>query len=85
MPFGGNDYYHPDAALEADRQAVNSFIRSSGVFDAVIDFDRVMRDPRRPDRLAPAFDSGDHLHPSEAGYRAMGAAVPLALFTTPQR
>jgi lysophospholipase L1-like esterase len=85
MPFGGNDYYHPDAALEADRQAVNSFIRNSGVFDAVIDFDRVMRDPRRPDRLAPAFDSGDHLHPSEAGYRAMGAAVPLALFTTPQR
>jgi lysophospholipase L1-like esterase len=85
MPFGGNDYYHPDAALEADRQAVNSFIRNSGVFDAVIDFDRVMRDPRRPDRLAPAFDSGDHLHPSEAGYRAMGAAVPLALFTTAQR
>ena len=85
MPFGGSDYYHPDAALEVDRQAVNSFIRNSGVFDAVIDFDRVMRDPRRPDRLAPAFDSGDHLHPSEAGYRAMGAAVPLALFTTPRR
>ncbi len=80
MPFGGNDYYHPGAANEADRQAVNRFIRTSGVFDSVIDFDRLMRDPAHPDRLAPAYDSGDHLHPSEAGYRIMGEAVPLALF-----
>jgi len=47
----------------------------------VIDFDALMRDPARPDRLATAYDSGDHLHPSEAGYRAMGEAIPLALFT----
>jgi lysophospholipase L1-like esterase/peptidoglycan/xylan/chitin deacetylase (PgdA/CDA1 family) len=80
MPFGGNTYYHPTAENEADRQAVNSFIRSSGVFDAVIDFDKVMRDPAHPDRLSPAYDSGDHLHPSEAGYKAMGEAVPLNLF-----
>ncbi|WP_375271054.1 SGNH/GDSL hydrolase family protein [Sphingomonas sp.] len=80
MPFVGNDYYHPGAATEADRQAINRFIRRSGTFDAVVDFDRVMRDPARPDRLAPAYDSGDHLHPSEAGYRAMGEAVSLTLF-----
>lgn len=79
-PFGGNDYYHPGPATEADRQAINAFIRTSGVFDAVVDFDRVMRDPEHPDRLAPAYDSGDHLHPSEAGYRKMGEAVPLTLF-----
>jgi lysophospholipase L1-like esterase len=84
MPFGGNTYYHPTAENEADRQAVNSFIRSSGVFDAVIDFDKVMRDPAHPDRLSPAYDSGDHLHPSEAGYKAMGEAVPLNLFGGPR-
>ena len=80
MPFGGNDYYHPGRETEASRQAINAFIRTAGVFDAVIDFDAVMRDPARPDRLNPAYDSGDHLHPSEAGYRAMAAAVPLDLF-----
>ena len=80
MPFGGNGYYHPGPELEADRQAVNRFIRTSGLFDAVIDFDRIMRDPAKPDRLNPAYDSGDHLHPSMAGYRAMGEAVPLTLF-----
>lgn len=80
MPFGGNDYYHPGPQNEADRQAVNTFIRTSGRFDAVIDFDRLMRDPAHPDRLSPAYDSGDHLHPSEAGYRVMGEAVPLTLF-----
>ncbi len=80
MPFGGNEYYHPNALNEGDRQALNTFIRTSGVFDAVIDFDRVMRDPAHPDRLSPAYDSGDHLHPSEAGYRVMGEAVPLGLF-----
>ncbi|WP_156361818.1 GDSL-type esterase/lipase family protein [Sphingomonas sp. Leaf343] len=79
-PFGGNDYYHPGPATEADRQAINAFIRGSGVFDAVIDFDALLRDPAMPDRLASRYDSGDHLHPSEAGYRAMGEAVPLALF-----
>ncbi|MGI4730722.1 MAG: GDSL-type esterase/lipase family protein [Janthinobacterium lividum] len=85
MPFAGNDYYHPGPATEADRQAVNRFIRTSATFDAVIDFDRVMRDPARPDRLAPALDLGDHLHPSPAGYRAMGDAVPLALLSVRPR
>ncbi len=79
-PFGGNGYYHPGPASEADRQAINAFIRGSGLFDAVVDFDRLLRDPSQPDRLNPAYDSGDHLHPSEAGYRAMGEAVPLTLF-----
>lgn len=79
-PFVGSDYYHPDAGSEADRQAINAWIRTPGHFDSVIDFDRVTRDPRDPSRLAPAFDSGDHLHPNPAGYEAMGAAVPLALF-----
>lgn len=80
MPFVGNDYYHADAANEADRQAVNAWIRAPGHFDAVVDFDRIMRDPARPDRLSPRFDGGDALHPSPAGYRAMGDAVPLDLF-----
>ncbi|MBB5716686.1 GDSL-type esterase/lipase family protein [Sphingomonas aerophila] len=83
MPFAGNTYYHPGPETEADRQQVNAFIRGSGVFDAVVDFDRITRDPAQPDRLLPAYDSGDHLHPSPAGYTAMGDAVPLDVFTAP--
>ncbi len=79
MPFMGFDYYHPDAQSEADRQAVNSWIRAPGQFDGVIDFDAVTRDPTQPDRLLPAYDSGDHIHPNPAGYKAMGEAVPLDL------
>jgi lysophospholipase L1-like esterase len=74
-PFNGWRSYNEER--EAVRQAVNSFIRTSGVFDAVIDFDAVVRDPADPSRLAPGFDSGDHLHPSDAGYRAMGEAIDL--------
>jgi lysophospholipase L1-like esterase len=80
-PFVGSDYYHPPTTTDADRQAINDWIRVPGHFDAVIDFDRVTRDPQEPDRLLPAYDSGDHLHPSVAGYKAMGEAVPLTLFT----
>ncbi|MGO9340106.1 MAG: SGNH/GDSL hydrolase family protein [Terracidiphilus sp.] len=80
-PYVGSTYYHPGPQSESDRQAVNQWIRASGHFDAVIDFDTVVRDPQRPDRLAPAFDCGDHLHPSPAGYKAMGEAIPLELFT----
>lgn len=80
LPFGGSAYYHPGAPGEADRVAINRWIRSAGVFDAVVDFDAVLRDPSRPERLAPAFDSGDGLHPSPAGYARMGQAVPIALF-----
>lgn len=79
-PFMGSAYYHPGPRSEADREQVNAWIRGAGHFDAVIDFDRVLRDPLRPDRLLPAYDCGDHLHPGPAGYRAMGDAVPLSLF-----
>src|SRR5579864_2509488 len=80
MPFVGSNYYHPATANEADRQAVNDWIRTPGHFDAVTDFDKITRDPEHPDRLLPAFDSGDHLHPSPTGYAAMARAVPLSLF-----
>lgn len=79
-PYVGSDYYHPGPLSEADRQAVNQWVRAEGHFDAVIDFDAVVRDPQHPDRLLPAYDCGDHLHPSPAGYKAMGEAVPLSLF-----
>jgi lysophospholipase L1-like esterase len=78
LPYGGSAYYHPGAAGGADRQAVNRWIR--GHFDAVADFDAVTRDPAHPERLRPDLDSGDGLHPSPAGYRAMAAAIPLSLF-----
>ena len=81
LPFVGSDYYHPGAAAEGDRQAVNRWIRTPGHFDAVIDFDKVTRDPARPDRLLPGYDSGDHLHPSPAGYAAMAEAIPLSWFS----
>jgi lysophospholipase L1-like esterase len=76
----GSGYYHPSAENEADRQALNKWIRTPGHFDAVIDFDQVLADPSDPSRLLPAYDSGDHLHPSPAGYRAMANAIPLSLF-----
>ncbi len=79
-PYVGSDYYHPGPLSEADRQAVNQWIRAPGHFDAVIDFDAVVRDPEHPDHLLPAYDCGDHLHPSAAGYKAMGSAIPLELF-----
>jgi lysophospholipase L1-like esterase len=83
LPFMGNAYYHPDARNEADRQAVNRWIREKGHVDAVVDFDQAMRDPAQPGRLLPAYDSGDHLHPSPEGYRAMAQSVPLAIFRQP--
>jgi lysophospholipase L1-like esterase len=77
-PYAGSEYYHPEAENEADRQALNEWIRHSGVFDAVADFDAALRDPARPDRINKEYDSGDGLHPSLAGYRAIADAVPLA-------
>jgi lysophospholipase L1-like esterase len=80
MPYTDSEYYHPPASNEADRQVINQWIRMPGHFDAVIDFDKSMADPQRPNYLAPAYDLGDHLHPSPAGYKAMGEMVPLSLF-----
>lgn len=75
MPFAGSDYYRPDAHTEALRQRLNRWIREAAPFDAVVDFDAALRDPARPERLLPALDSGDGLHPSAAGYAAMAAIV----------
>ena len=83
-PFGGFPF--ASAAKETQRQAVNHWIRTSGEYDAVIDFDAVLRDPNDPTRLrsgdAISYDSGDHLHPNDAGYQAMANAIDLALFKT---
>jgi lysophospholipase L1-like esterase len=75
LPYQGAGYYSP--AGEAIREAVNAWIRTSGAFDGVIDFDAVMRDPANPLRLNPAYDSGDRLHPNDAGYQAMADAINL--------
>jgi lysophospholipase L1-like esterase len=68
------------AARDAKRIALNTWIRTSGAYDAVIDFDKLTRDPADTTRFLPAYDSGDHLHPSGAGYLTMGEAIDLALF-----
>ena len=78
-PFGGNGYY--TRAHEAVRQAVNTWIRTSGKFDAVIDFDAVVHDPVKPTKLLPAYDTGDGLHLNPAGYQAMANSIDLTLFT----
>ena len=77
LPFQGAGYYTP--AGEATREAVNTWIRTSGAFDGVVDFDAVMRDPADPLRLNPAYDCGDHLHPDDAGYQAMADAISLQM------
>jgi len=78
-PFDGAGYF--SAAGEAKRQAVNQWIRYGGGFDGLIDFDRAVRDPAQPSRMRAAYDSGDHLHPNDAGYRAMAESIDLRLFT----
>jgi lysophospholipase L1-like esterase len=79
MPYLGSDYYHPDHVNEADRHAVNAWIRGAGHLDGFVDFDAATRDPDRPGYLLPRYDSGDHIHPSPAGYVAMAEAIPLKL------
>jgi len=79
-PFMGSGYYKPAPPNEALRQAVNDWVRTAGVFDAVLDFDRALADPARPGYLGKDYDSGDGLHPSHAGYAALAAAVPLDSF-----
>jgi lysophospholipase L1-like esterase len=80
-PFGGSFYASPEH--QAAWATVNQWIRTSGAFDAVIDFDAALRDPADPTRLRPDADTGDHLHPNALGYRLMGEAVPLTLFVLP--
>jgi len=77
-PFGGNGYY--STAHEAARQTVNAWFRTNTVYDAVIDFDAVVRDPVTLTNLLPAYDTGDHLHLNPAGYQAMANAIDLNLF-----
>jgi lysophospholipase L1-like esterase len=71
-------YYTPDG--EAKRQAINQWIRTSKAYDAVIDFDKALRDPSNPAKMRSAYDSGDNLHPNDAGYQAMADAIDLSLF-----
>jgi len=78
LPYGGAGYY--GAPGEAERQKVNAWIRTSHAFDGVIDFDAAIRDPAKPERMRAELQSGDWLHPNDAGYRVMGDAVDLALF-----
>lgn len=80
-PFEGTvikGYFTPEK--EAKRQAINEWIRTGQAFDGVIDFEKALRDPANPNRMFPAFDGGDHLHPGDAGYKAMGEAIDLSLF-----
>jgi lysophospholipase L1-like esterase len=87
--FGGTLTPFQDTAIpgyysaenEAKRLALNRWIRTGGEYDGVIDFDRAVRDPAQPLRILPAYDSGDHLHPNDAGMRAMADAIPLRLFS----
>jgi lysophospholipase L1-like esterase len=78
-PFGRYQYWSP--AIEAEREAINRWIRTTPDYDGVIDFDRVLRDPAHPAWLAPRYDSGDHLHPNNAGHAVMARAIPLSLFS----
>jgi lysophospholipase L1-like esterase len=77
-PYLPTGYSSPQG--EQVRQAYNQWIRTSGVFDGVIDFDKITQDPANPSTFLPAYDSGDHLHPGDAGYKAMGDAIDLSLF-----
>lgn len=77
-PFGRS--FYDRGGHEAAREAVNHWIRTSGKFDGVIDFDAAVQDPKNPTHLLPGADSGDHLHPNEAGYRKMADAIDLKLF-----
>ncbi|MCY1057622.1 SGNH/GDSL hydrolase family protein [Nannocystis sp. SCPEA4] len=80
MPF--EDAFPPYYTIEGEeiRQAVNTWIRDNDAYDGVIDFEAAVRDPEHPTRILAAFDSGDHLHPNDAGYQAMADAVPLSIF-----
>jgi lysophospholipase L1-like esterase len=78
-PFGRYQYWTP--AIEAERTTINRWILTSHAFDGVVDFAAAVTDPSRPTWLNPGYDSGDHLHPNDAGHAAMAHAVDLSLFT----
>jgi lysophospholipase L1-like esterase len=78
LPFKGAPYFTPEK--EQQRLRINQWIRETHLFDGMIDFEAITRDPAQPDRLKPEYDSGDHLHPGPAGYRAMGEAIDLRMF-----
>ncbi|KAE8393130.1 SGNH hydrolase-type esterase domain-containing protein [Aspergillus alliaceus] len=84
-PFGApgnasNTQPYSDPEREKTRQRINEWIRTNGLFDAVLDFDRVLRDPEAPSRLKSEYNSGDYLHPNAAGYQALADYFPLGLF-----
>jgi lysophospholipase L1-like esterase len=79
LPYGGAKYASPGG--EETRQAVNKWIRTSSILDGFIDLEKATQDPANPAMYLPAYDSGDHLHPKDAGYKAMGEAIDLKLFT----
>jgi lysophospholipase L1-like esterase len=78
-PYHGAGYYTENG--EAIRKAVNDWIRTGGAFDGVVDFEAAVRDPDHPDTFLPADDPGDHLHPNDTGYKVMGDAIDLKIFT----
>jgi lysophospholipase L1-like esterase len=77
-PYVGASYASP--AGEQVRQALNQWIRTTSQIDGIIDFDKATQDPANPAMFLPAYDHGDHLHPSDPGYKAMGDAIDLKLF-----
>jgi len=77
-PYGGSAYYSPEG--NAQRELINRWIRTSGAFDGVLDFDAVWRDPSDPTRILPRLQRGDHLHGNDAGYRALANSIDLGLF-----
>jgi lysophospholipase L1-like esterase len=79
-PFEDSHYYVPEG--EQVRQSVNQWIRTSGEFDGVVDFDSALSDSGHPARMAPSLERGDHLHPNDEGYAAMTAAIDLKLLTS---
>lgn len=79
-PFGGAGWPYHSSRNEKKREAVNAWIRDGGAFDGVVDFDKAIRDPARPDHMLSIYDSGDHLHPNGAGYAAMAKAIDLDWF-----
>jgi len=81
LPFEGAAYWTAEG--EAKRQTLNDWLRKTNTYDGVIDFDAVVRDPANRTKILPRYDSGDHLHPNDAGYQAMGNAINLKIFDAP--